>query len=149
MTSEIFCKLNDSMYSASCIWRPFAYATLSFRAGKKWGSFRILCQVRPPGQQPELQVLGAFLCKFRSSANKGKLSKGKFTASLITKEKSWDAAGPKRDTAHRHLMLRARPSLSWYLQLVIGTPDLLLLLLLTFTGSGTQEGLDKTSDWMY
>lgn len=50
------------------------HLTLSFRAGKKWGSFRILCQVLPPGQEPKWQVLGpgALLCKFKSSANKGK-----------------------------------------------------------------------------
>lgn len=117
-----------------------AYVTLRFRAGKKWGSFNILCQVSPPGQRPKLQELGlgGFLCKFKSSANKGKLSKGKFTTSLITKEKYWNAAGPKRHTAHRHLMLRAHPSPCRYLELVIGTSDLLLLLLLlTLPGSGT------------
>lgn len=52
----------------------FTCLTLSFRARKKWDSFRILCQVLPAGQEPKLQMLGpgGFLGKFKSSANKGK-----------------------------------------------------------------------------
>lgn len=50
----------------------FARVTVSFRAGKKWAASGF--SAKSYLQEPKLQVLGlgGFLCKFKSSANKGK-----------------------------------------------------------------------------
>lgn len=66
----------------------FARVTLRFRAGKKWGSFRILCQVLPPARNQS--------CRCRAwEGSRSLQTKGK--TSLITKEKLWDAAGPEQE----------------------------------------------------